>query len=226
MIDEAMLDRVAVFRGASADARRELCARGVPVRYAAGQVLWRAGGEARGMVTVLRGTVRVVRASLGRERVVHVEGPGGTLGEVPLFAGGRYPATAIAAEATEGVVFTRDAVLAAVRADPALALLLLERMAARVRDLVDRLDRLGSRPVAARLAAHLLERQGDAGGAPFTLGGSQARVAEELGTVREVLVRALRRLREAGAIRSPSRGRFVVVDAAALERLASADGDG
>lgn len=225
MIDEAMLDRVAVFRGASADARRELCARGVPVRYAAGQVLWRAGGEARGMVTVLRGTVRVVRASLGRERVVHVEGPGGTLGEVPLFAGGRYPATAIAAEETEGVVFTRDAVLAAVRADPALSLLLLERMAARVRALVDRLDRLGSRPVAARLAAHLLERQGDAG-APFTLGGSQARVAEELGTVREVLVRALRRLREAGAIDSPSRGRFVVLDGAALERLASAEGDG
>jgi CRP-like cAMP-binding protein len=46
------------------------------------------------------------RRERGRAHVVHEEGPGGTLGEVPLFDGGGYPATAIAQAATRCAVYT------------------------------------------------------------------------------------------------------------------------
>ena len=56
---------------------------------------------------------------------------------------------------------------------------------------------------------------------PFGLAATQAEAAEELGTVREVLVRALRRFRESGLVDSPARGRYVVRDRAGLTRIAA-----
>lgn len=220
MIDPSTLDRIPFLAGASAEARRELAARSVLRRFSAGEVLWTAGGEPRGLLVVLEGRVRVVRATGGRQHVVHVEEPGGTLGDVPLFAGGRYPATAIAAAETLCLAIGRDALWAAIRADPEVAFALLGRLAGRVRGLVERLDGLAARSVGARLAAWLLVRGREAGGGPFTLGGTQAEVAEELGTVREVLVRELGRLRDAGVLRSAGRGRWEVADEAGLRRAA------
>jgi CRP-like cAMP-binding protein len=161
---------------------------------------------------VLEGRVRAVRERDGRQRVVHVEGPGGTLGEVPLFSGGRYPATVVAVEASVCIVFTREALEAAIAADTTLAFALLERMAERVRTVVDRFDQATGSTVSARVAALLLERNVSSAGGPFTLGPSQAAVAEDLGTVREVLVRTLRQFREAGLIRALGGGRYAVVD--------------
>jgi CRP/FNR family transcriptional regulator len=106
------------------------------------------------------------------------------------------------------------------REDPAFAVALLERMAGRVRNLVERLDRIAAHSVLARLAAWLLERQTHPNSA-FTLGATQLELAEELGTVREVIVRSLRRLREAGMIHAVGRGRYTILDMAGLRALAA-----
>jgi CRP-like cAMP-binding protein len=106
------------------------------------------------------------------------------------------------------------------RADPEVAWLLLRRLAGRVRTLVEQLDRLAARDVGARLAEYLLARAPEDGGAALTLGAPQARVAEELGTVREVLVRELRQFRAEGLLRSAGRGRYEIVDRGALEARA------
>ena len=76
--------------------------------FAPGEGLFLAGAEPRGLHVVLEGRVRVVRARGDRQHVVHTEGAGGTLGEVPLFAGGSYPSTAVAAEPTRCAVLSRD----------------------------------------------------------------------------------------------------------------------
>lgn len=215
-----MLDGIPLFRGLNAAARRELAARAVLRRFEPEAVLWRAGAEPRGLFVVLEGEVRVVRSSGGRQHVIHTEGPGGTLGEVPLFEGGTYPATAIAARRTLCLALGRDAIQAAIQADPELAFTLLARLAARVRHLVERLDRLAGRTVTARMAAYLLARREATGSSVFTLGRTQLEVAEELGTVREVVVRALRELREAGVVRAVGPGRIEVVDLEKLKLLA------
>ena len=189
-------------------------------RFRRGQTLWAAGAEAGGLVVVLSGRVRVVRAPGGRQYGVHTEGPGGTLGEVPFFAGGRYPASAVAAEPTTCLWLDRGTLARAVAADPDLALRWLGRLAARVRALVERLDQQTARTVEQRLATLLLERHAAARGQPFALASTQAEAAEELGTVREVLVRTLRRFREAGLVDRPMRGRYRVRDHRAMLRIA------
>ena len=220
MIDPDTLLRIPLFRELSEGARRELAARSTLRSFAADEVLWHAGAEPRGFFVVIQGAVKVVRTVHGRQHVVHVEGAGGTLGDVALFEGSTYPATAIANCRTVCLAVTRDGLLAAIRQDPELALSLLGRLAARVRHVIGRLDGLAARSVSARLAGYLLERRERAGREPFTLGGSHATVAEELGTVREVLGRNLRGLRDRGLITMGANGAMRIVDEAGLRAAA------
>lgn len=218
MIDEASLARIGLFEGLNAAAVRLLRECAVERRHSPGTVLWRQGEQPLGLFVVLDGEVRVFRDGDGRRRVVHSETAGGTLGEIPLFEGTRYPATAIASRRTTTLAFDRDTILAAIRADPAFALALLRRLSGRVRHLIDRLERLTARSVTARLAIWIDARASSDG--PFTLGTTQQELAEELGTVREVVVRELRALREAGILNNAGRGRYRLADRAALRRLA------
>jgi CRP/FNR family transcriptional regulator len=219
MIDRSVLARLDLFRGLNDYAIGVLASGAATRTYEPARILWRAGSKPGDLFIVLEGEVRVVRSSHGRQHVIHTEGVGGTLGDVALFHGSDYPATAITARRTRCLVIGRDVLHEAIRQDPTLALALLERMAGRVRRLVERLDRIAAHTVHARLAAWLLERQAASRGA-FTLGTTQLELAEELGTVREVVVRALRHLRDAGLIRSAGRGRYAVTDEASLRAIA------
>ncbi|HEX6039462.1 Crp/Fnr family transcriptional regulator [Longimicrobium sp.] len=221
MIDPAVLHRIPLFARLNAEALRELAVRSTLRTFAADEVLWHAGTEPRGFFVIVEGRVRVVRTVRGRQHVIHVEDDGGTLGDVALFEGTTYPATAIAVRPTTCVAVTRDGLLAAIRQDPELALALLGRLAARVRHVIGRLDGLAARSVSARLAGYLLARRERAGTDVFTLGGSQTTVAEELGTVREVLGRTLRGLRDRGLIDIGANGALRIVDAAGLRAEAA-----
>ncbi len=190
-------------------------------RFRRGETLRTAGAEAQWLVVVLTGRVRVVRASGGRQYGLHTEVAGGTLGEVPFFAGGRYPATAIATEPTTCLLLDRTTLARAVAADPEVAFRWLGHLAGRVRQLVSRLDQQTTRTVEQRLAEYLLTRQAEAKARPFRLAATQAEAAEELGTVREVPVRTLRQLREAGMLEVPRRGHYVIRDRARLAQIAT-----
>jgi CRP-like cAMP-binding protein len=189
--------------------------------YAPDEVIYLAGSAARSLYLVLEGRVRVMRGDGGRAHVLHVEERGGSLGEVPLFEGVSYPATAIAAEPTRCLVLSREAVLGAIRAEPELSLALLSRLAARVRLLVERLDRNTGHSTVKRLAELLLERHASSKGKSFIIASTQQEAAEEIGTVRELVVRGLRTLRQRGVIAARGGGRYVVTDDAALRKIAS-----
>lgn len=219
--DRSLLDALPLFQALSPDTRRRLIDAGRIQAYAAGATMFVAGSMAAGLFVVLSGHVRVVRSHEGRVQVVHHEGPGGTLGEVPFFADGVLPATAVASEATRCLVLNADALQRVMAADPALAALFLRRLARRVRELVERLDRGSSQPVVARLAAFLDARARAAPADAFTLGMSQGELAEELGTAREVIVRSLSQLRRSAVIASAGRGRFRVLDAQRLKALST-----
>jgi CRP-like cAMP-binding protein len=181
--------------------------------------LFREGNSAHGIFIVLSGEVRVVRASRGRRHVFHTERSGGTLGEAPFFDRNPYPATAIAWSAVDVLYVDRDAMSRALRASPDVALFFLSRLAARVRLLLDRVDRLATADVVTRLCTYLLARQDLAKGPIVAI--TQESLAEELGTVREVVMRALRSLREKRIIKSAGRGKIEIVDSAALRALVS-----
>jgi CRP/FNR family transcriptional regulator len=218
MDDGRKVEDSPLFAELDRETRRALGRAAVIRRAPAGSALFRAGAPARGLVLILEGTVRVVGERQGRQHLVHESGPGETLGEVPLFAGGGYPATAVARTDCLCAVFPPEALGSVMRRDNALAWLLLGRLARRVRHLVSRLERNTAWSVQSRLAEVLLARHAAAGTGAFTLGTGQATLAEELGTVREVVVRTLAEFREAGLIARERRGWYRVTNPAGLHR--------
>ncbi|MBK5188219.1 MAG: Crp/Fnr family transcriptional regulator [Gemmatimonadaceae bacterium] len=183
------------------------------------QPLFREGEEAHGIFVVLAGKVRVVRTSRGRRHVLHTEHRGGTLGEAPVFDHDPYPATAIAWTAVDALYVDREGLHRALRVTPDVALFFLSRLAGRVRLLLDRVDRLATANVGTRVCAYLLDQtaRGDGAIVPIT----QESLAEELGTVREVVMRTLRSLRNQRIIGTAGRGKIEILDRAALRALAA-----
>jgi CRP/FNR family transcriptional regulator len=219
VVSPASLEQFALFRSLGVAAREALAARAVLRRYRPGQYLWRAGDESHGLYLVLAGRVRIVRDEGRWQHVVHVQGPGASLGEVPLFAGGGYPASALAAEGTTCVVIDRSSLLAVMETDPTLAWSLLRSLAMRVRELVERLSSRTGDPIQTRLASYILSQPRTASGA-LLLRETQQAIAEELGTVREIVGRQLGALVQAGVLERRGRGRYAVVDEAGLSAIA------
>lgn len=216
MISRDELARLPLFKGTSPGVVAALAKRAVEVRFPADGVLFLAGSQPRGWFVVIEGLVRVVRGSGARQHVVHTEGPGGTLAEVPLVTGGTHPATGIAAEPTRCALFDRPSLEAAIAECPEIAFVMTRRLAMRVRDLVARLDERSSKSVRARLIEFLLTRPRAANKTDVSIGMTQQQLAEELGTVREVVSRELRRLSREKLIASLRGGRYRLLDLHAL----------
>src|SRR3954465_5421340 len=147
-----------ILEALSPSGRATLLERSIEKSYPTGAILWSAGDRADGIALVLEGKVRIVRASAGRQVVIHSGESGSTLGEVPFFLDATYPATAVAAEPTRCLFLTRAAVTAAMSVDPGLAFFLLRNLSRRVQGLVERVDRNTASSVQARVAGFLLLR--------------------------------------------------------------------
>jgi CRP-like cAMP-binding protein len=208
VIPRGTLDNLASFKGVPRSVIATLASRGTIVRYPAERVIFAEGSEPRGWYVVIEGKVRVVRGRGSRQHVVHTETAGGSMAEVPLFAGGMHPATGIASEPTTCALFTLKVIRAAMAESEDVSLMLLKRLAVRVRTLVDRLDDRSAHGVRERLVEFLTERAAASPRSTFSVGMTQQRLAEELGTVREVISRELRELKRAGVVETLGGGRY------------------
>ncbi|HKW48201.1 MAG TPA: Crp/Fnr family transcriptional regulator [Gemmatimonadaceae bacterium] len=189
-------------------------------RYAKGATLFRAGDPAHALYLILSGRVHVTRERTSSSAFLHTEGAGGVLGEIPVFGGGPFPATARAAAPTQCLYVPATVVERLLRDDSAFARCALRRLAARALSLLGRIDELTATTITARVADYLLTRA-ESLGDDFTLGMSQEALARELGTAREVVVRAIRSLVGAGAIARTGRSRFIVKEPAVLRAIAA-----
>jgi len=191
-----------------------------------GEVLFREGTPCRGLYLVVEGAVRTYRANRnGQEQVFGVFGAGESLGEVSMFDEGPYMASARVVEAGRVLFLPLGEVHALYRTHPEVAQAVVRELGARVRTLAGLVDRLSLQDVPTRVASVVLAQAELSGalhtGAAYRMPRTQEELAAELGTTREGVARALRRLRAAGAIgqRGP---RIAVRDAALLQQLAGA----
>jgi CRP/FNR family transcriptional regulator len=193
--------------------------------FTRGAIVFEEGAAAAGLWVVLAGRVKVVRMSAsGREQVLHAEAPGATLAEVPVFDGGGYVATAVAIDDARLLFVPRSVVLAACRRHGDVALGVIAVLARRVRTFAGLIEDLALRDVTARVAAWLLGQARRGGGDTLELTATREEIGARLGTVRELVSRALARLHAAGVI--TVRGRTVRVrDAARLAAVAAGTRD-
>jgi CRP/FNR family transcriptional regulator len=196
--------------------------------FAAGAHLFSEGEPCQGLYIVVSGRVRVFKTSpAGREHVLAIEGPGGSIAELPVFDGGAYPASAATAEPSEVLFVPRSGLRALCLEHPEVALKLLQVVGARLRRLVGIIEELSFTTVRHRLISWLLREARAHGratprGVGFSLGASHQELAAQIGTVRELVSRNLARLQSQGFIEIDGR-EITITDRAGLEAdLASA----
>jgi CRP/FNR family transcriptional regulator len=208
---------------------RRLAARCTTRDVARGAMIFEEGRPAVALTVILAGRAKLVRtSSRGREQILHTEGPGATLGEVPVFDGGGYVASAVALAPSRVLSIPRDALLALCQRRPDVALGIVAVLARRLRGFADLVEDLALRDVTARVAGFLAAEAARTGSDQLTLTSTQEEIAARLGTVRELVSRGLSRLQEDGIltvrrhrVQIKDRGRLASVadhGAAAVER--------
>ena len=98
-----LLVRCELFSGLQSDELSTLGGISSLRRYDRGEILFRQDTPAAGLYVVTRGRIEVYRAGGdGARRLIHLFGPQEVVGEVPVFEGGAFPATAAAAAPAGG----------------------------------------------------------------------------------------------------------------------------
>ncbi|MGD9127332.1 MAG: Crp/Fnr family transcriptional regulator [Planctomycetia bacterium] len=163
--------------------------------YEDGQILFHAGDRADGFYIVVEGCLEVFRSGNNlREQTLHLLREGEMCGEVPLFSGGTYPATARAREQLRAMFVPGDAFMNMAHRHPEMLLEMLAVLSKRLRHFTNIIADLSLRDVQARLANHLLQLTKDQGSEVVTLESSKRQLATTLGTIPETLSRALAKL--------------------------------
>ncbi len=201
-----------------------LSARTVRKMFSKGELLFSEGEPCKGIQIIAFGKVRIFKTSAtGREQVLSVDGPGGSIAELPVFDGGPYPASAIALENTEIAFISRRDFQAFCMEHPEVALKVLALVGARLRRLVGIIEELSFTTIRQRLVSTLIRLAQSEGkkterGIEFLLPASHQELANQLGTVRELVSRNLTRLQAEGLLEVDAR-QVIVKDLKGLSEV-------
>jgi CRP/FNR family transcriptional regulator len=167
-----------------------------------GQTIFSEGDEGTGIYVVTSGRVKIFKLSWeGKEQILHIFGPGEPFGEVPVFAGQKFPANAEAMDESRILFFPRSAFIDLIRKNPDLALNMLSVLSMRLRRFTALIEDLSLKEVPGRLAAYLLYLSDrDKGALHLELDISKGQLASLLGTIPETLSRVLAKMKDQGLI--------------------------
>lgn len=216
-----LLKQVPYFASLPPSELRELAAGPRERHYQAGDVIFRKGDQCEGLCVVLSGRVRTVTTSAeGREQVLKVFGPGRSFAEIPVFDDEPLPADGVAVTDSTIALLPPADVVDLLRHHPDVALDVIRLFASRLRAYKVFVEDLSLRNVVARVAKLLLDRARgqttlveEAGS--LRLRYTQDEIAAMVGSVREVVQRALKTLEHAGVIQM-TRGRIRIIDVEGL----------
>lgn len=195
-------------------------------RVAKDEILFTEGDSCEGLLIVQSGAIKVFKMSdTGREQVLGIDRAGSTVAELPLFDGGSFPASASAIEDSILLFLPKREFLGLCRRNSEVAFAVIRTLAWRFRYLTTLVEELSLKEVSNRLARFLRDRALRDGihtprGIEFPLQESNQEIAAEIGTVRDLVSRNLRRFVDRGILRLELR-RVIVTDMAELEAQAA-----
>jgi CRP/FNR family transcriptional regulator len=219
----AILRKTALFAELAENELTYIADRALPKKLQAGQMLFSEGDDCSGLWVVQTGKVKIFKtAASGREQVLAIDGPGSSIAELPVFDGGKYPASAAAVDDATLLFVSREDFRALCLKHPEVALKVLRVVGRRLRMLVGIIEELSFTTVRHRLAALLLRlaregRPGALGAVEITLPASHQELAAQIGTVRELVSRGLSRLQAENIIEVEGR-KIVIRNPKALEQ--------
>ena len=200
----------------------ELFEGAVLAKVPAGSIAHWALEEHQYLELVITGVIRVfVTAPDGRTMTIRYCRSGELLGAMSLFSDGfAEPATKQALVDSQLLMMSPPKVRALSQRDVRVAGALLVELSERARNFVNEIPGTAFATVRQRVARQLLDlastyqRESDSS-SELVVRMTQQDLADAVGTVREVVVRTLRQLRDAGAVRT-ERDRIVLLDPAQL----------
>jgi CRP/FNR family transcriptional regulator, cyclic AMP receptor protein len=212
------------FHGLSdADAERfagELTAR----TYQPRELILVEGDPAVGFYFLRSGKARIFRTGAdGREQSFRLVSKGDTFGEVPVFDAAPNPASVETLETSEVILFPSEVVTDLVRRHPEVALPLLVHFAKRLRSFTELVEQISLQTVPSRIARylyHLAREEGvqTAAGVVVPREVTQQDLASLVGSVREVVSRALKVMEDDGIV-AIQRKEILIRDIAALREM-------
>ena len=219
----SILKQIRLFAGLDSERLARIDAIAGRRLLAPGETLFHAGDDAAGFYVVVSGRIKLSKLSPdGKEQILHIMGPGDTIGEVPVFAGNRFPGTAEALEPSDLLYFPAERFRALMAGDPVLAGNMTTVLARRLLAITGLVENLTLRDVSGRLAAYLVDLHRRKGGPDIALDIPKGQLAILLGTTPESVSRALARLRDDGLI-SMAGKQLTIIDPDGLATLAGID---
>jgi CRP/FNR family transcriptional regulator len=210
----ADLDKIPWFKVLDQAGWTELLAATQLRPYSPGEIIFLEGTPPENLYLIHRGWVKAVKlSSEGREQILDFLGPGQPLNVAPVFAEQAHPATLIAQEACELWAIPQPTLLALLDRYPAMARLIIRTLASWLLHTISLIEDLSLRPVVSRLAKLLLMQLPDDQQTliPRQRWATQAEIAARLGTVPDVVNRALRSLADEGLIQV-DRHQIIILD--------------
>ena len=223
-----ILERTVLFEGLTRGEIAALCRafRCRSAYYPKGSVVLRRDERVEYAGVVLSGSVCAERNSPdGALRIVARHAAGALFGDVLTVSRGRRSPVDIVAAEDAAVLFVplaalmEDAAPECRAAQVRVRLNLLSELSEKYWALNRRLDLLCAPTLRAKLARRLLLERREQGSDVFTLSGTRETLAAELGANRSALSRELGKLAREGVL-TAQRGRFALLDPAALEKIA------
>jgi CRP/FNR family transcriptional regulator len=215
------LKKISYFDGLPDSVVGELAKRATQRRFEAGQVIYIEGEPAESVFILESGWIKAIRMnSEGREQALAFMRPGEIFGDVAVFIEEPYPETVTALEPVYVWVISAQDFLMLIKLYPELAMLVIRRLGERVMYFIGMVEDLSLRSVEVRLAHTLLRHAEVRDGQlivprrPWT---TFDEMAVRLGTVRDVLSRALKTLEAEGLLRVEKRA-IVLLDAEGLAK--------
>jgi CRP-like cAMP-binding protein len=189
--------------------------------FDAGQVIYLEGEHSDTVYLLESGWVKATRMTPdGREQALLFLKPPEVFGDIAVFTGTPYPGTVVALEPVTVWTIQATHLKRLITSHPELAWAVIQRLGERVMYFIGLVEDLSLRSVEARLANTLLQHAHVQKGqlvvqrrpwATFDM------MATRLGTVRDVLRRALRNLENEGLLKVEKRA-IVILDPEGLER--------
>lgn len=188
-----------------------------------GELIFLEGDDAVGFYILLRGSIRVYKASPeGREHTLHRIKPGQIFAEAAVFHGNKYPANCQALLDSTVAFFPKADFVRLIESSPQMSLKMIASMAAFLRDFNQTIEMLSLKEVSARLATWLLNAAEHAHSNQITLSMSKGDLADLLGTVNETVSRNLRKLIDLGVLAVENRD-ITILDRTRLEAIADGE---
>lgn len=158
--------------------------------------------EADGFYLIAKGEVKIfVIGNDGREQIIHRLHKGETFGEVAVFQGKSFPATAVATIDSELLFFPKSSFLSVSRKNPDLLLNIIAILSSHLRRMVNMIDDLSLKDVESRLAKFLIEQNSEI----VQLKVSKTELSSQIGTIPATLSRTLKKLQKKNVIKISGR---------------------